>query len=613
MRFSPSLLDEIKARLPVSQVVGRRVRLVKAAKEWKGLSPFNAEKTPSFFVNDQKQAWFDFSSGKNGNIFDFVIESEGVSFPEAVERLAAEAGVPLPARSADAERQEKKRAGLVEVAEMACAYFETVLKGPQGRIAREYLAQRRLTEAARAEFRVGYATSERHALRDHLAGKGVDVATMVEAGLLVSGPDIPVAYDRFRNRVMFPIQDMRARVVAFGGRTLDPEVSAKYLNSPETQLFHKGSLLFNQHRARKAAHEKGRVIAVEGYMDVIAMSEAGFAETVAPLGTALTEEQMTLLWRMADEPILCFDGDKAGQRAAFRAVDLALSHLSPGKSVRFAFLPEGQDPDDLVRGAGAGAVEGVLEVARPLSDVLWAREIAAAPFDTPERRAALERRLREAVARVGDTLARRHYEADIAERLRKIAPGARSPRGVYQGTDRRPTRERPFGSPDRRAWVGSTCVSKRRPWRAPALRARRPSAARAREWRKRLSSCLRSMRGATSSTALPRNCRASQFPIRRHESLLNCFSTITPSRMNPRRSAWRAGPRESMRFGRGSGASFVLETIGSWSRLAPPLSSKPCSGKRSACTISRGRFAASFMTQNARLQERKGLKPRLPG
>jgi DNA primase len=442
MRFSPSLLDEIKARLPVSQVVGRRVRLVKSGNEWKGLSPFNAEKTPSFFVNDQKQAWFDFSSGKNGNIFDFVIESEGVSFPEAVERLAAEAGVPLPARSADAERQEKKRAGLVEVAEMACGYFEAVLKGPKGRIAREYLAQRRLTEAARAEFRVGYATAERHALRDHLAGKGVDVGTMVEAGLLVSGPDIPVAYDRFRNRVMFPIQDMRARVVAFGGRTLDPEVSAKYLNSPETQLFHKGSLLFNQHRARKAAHEKGRVIAVEGYMDAIAMSEAGFAETVAPLGTALTEEQMTLLWRMADEPILCFDGDKAGQRAAFRAVDLALSHLSPGKSVRFAFLPEGQDPDDLVRGAGAGAVEGVLEMARPLSDVLWVREIAAAPFDTPERRAALERRLREAVARVGDSLARRHYEADIAERLRKIAPGARSPQGPNRGTDRHFPRER---------------------------------------------------------------------------------------------------------------------------------------------------------------------------
>ena len=264
-----------------------------------------------------------------------------------------------------------------------------------------------------------------------------------------------------------------ARVVAFGGRTLDPEVSAKYLNSPETQLFHKGSLLFNQHRARKAAHEKGRVIAVEGYMDVIAMSEAGFAETVAPLGTALTEEQMTLLWRMADEPILCFDGDKAGQRAAFRAVDLALSHLSPGKSVRFAFLPEGQDPDDLVRGAGAGAVEGVLEVARPLSDVLWAREIAAAPLDTPERRAALERRLREAVARVGDTLARRHYEADIAERLRKIAPGARSPRGGYQGTDRRPTRERPFGSPGsaRMGWARRASASAGRGEPRPCERA----------------------------------------------------------------------------------------------------------------------------------------------
>ncbi|MBV8765155.1 MAG: DNA primase [Hyphomicrobiales bacterium] len=454
MRFSPSLLDEIKARLPVSQVVGRRVRLVKSGKEWKGLSPFNAEKTPSFFVNDQKQAWFDFSSGKNGNIFDFVIESEGASFPEAVERLAAEAGVALPARSADAERQEKTRAGLVEVAQMACAYFEAMLTGPQGRVAREYLAKRGLTEAERAEFRVGFASAERHALRDHLAGKGVDVATMIEAGLLVSGPDIPVAYDRFRNRVMFPIQDMRARVVAFGGRTLDPEVSAKYLNSPETQLFHKGSLLFNQHRARKAAHEKGRVIAVEGYMDVIAMSGAGFTETVAPLGTALTEEQMTLLWRMADEPILCFDGDKAGQRAAFRAVDLALSRLSPGKSVRFAFLPEGQDPDDLVRGSGGGALEQVLETARPLSEVLWAREIAAAPLDTPEQRAALERRLREAVARVGDSVARRHYEADIAARLQRIAFGGSPSYGGYRGPARPFGRERPNRFRDWRAFGG---------------------------------------------------------------------------------------------------------------------------------------------------------------
>ncbi|SDR47010.1 DNA primase [Rhizobiales bacterium GAS113] len=422
MRFSPSLLDEIKARLPVSQVVGRRVRLTKAGREWKGLSPFNAEKTPSFFVNDQKQAWFDFSSGKNGNIFDFVIESEGLSFPEAVERLAAEAGVPLPARSIDAERQEKKRAGLVEVMEMATSYFEAVFKGSLGRTARDYLTGRGLAEAMRAEFRVGYAPAERHGLRDHLAGKGVDLEVMVEAGLLVSGPDIPVAYDRFRNRVMFPIQDGRGRAIAFGGRTLDPEVSAKYLNSPETSLFHKGSLLFNQHRARKAAHDKGRVVAVEGYMDAIAMSAAGFAETVAPLGTALTEEQMGLLWRMADEPILCFDGDKAGQRAAFRAIDLALARLEPGKSVRFAFLPEGQDPDDLVRAAGAVAMEQVLAGARPLSDVLWMRETAAGPLDTPERRAAMERRLREAVSHIGDPLARRYYEADIAERLEAIAP-----------------------------------------------------------------------------------------------------------------------------------------------------------------------------------------------
>ncbi|MFI5015839.1 MAG: DNA primase [Hyphomicrobiales bacterium] len=452
MRFSPSFLDEIKARLPVSQVVGRRVRLVKAGREWKGLSPFNAEKTPSFFVNDQKQAWFDFSSGKNGNIFDFVIESEGLSFPEAVERLAGEAGIELPARSADGERQEKQRLGLVEAMEMAASYFESVFKGPQGRVARDYLASRGLAETARAEFRIGYALPERHALRDHLAGKGVAVETMVEAGLLVSGPDIPVAYDRFRNRVMFPIQDLRGRVIAFGGRTLDAEVQAKYLNSPETPLFHKGSLLFNQHRARKPAHDRGRVVAVEGYMDVIAMSAAGFAETVAPLGTALTEEQMGLLWRLADEPILCFDGDKAGQRAAFRAVDLALAHLQPSKSVRFAFLPQGQDPDDLVRQAGPQAVEAVLAAARPLSEVLWMRETAAGPLDTPERRAAMERRLREAVARIGDPLARRHYEADISQRLESISP-------------RRPPQGRGFGGNERSAFrAGPRAAYELRPW-----------------------------------------------------------------------------------------------------------------------------------------------------
>jgi DNA primase len=423
MRFSPSLLDEIKARLPVSQVVGRRVRLVKSGNEWKGLSPFNAEKTPSFFVNDQKQAWFDFSSGKNGNIFDFVIESEGVSFPEAVERLAAEAGVPLPARSADAERQEKKRAGLVEVAEMACCYFEAVLKGPKGRIAREYLAQRRLTDVARAEFRVGYATAERHALRDHLAGKGVDVGTMVEAGLLVSGPDIPVAYDRFRNRVMFPIQDMRARVVAFGGRTLDPEVSAKYLNSPETPLFHKGASLYNGAAARAAAHQGAPLIAVEGYVDVIAMVTAGFAATVAPLGTALTEDQLALLWKMAAEPVLCFDGDKAGRRAAYRAVDLAMPQLRPGKSLRFAVLPEGQDPDDLVRSGGREAVDEVLAAARPLADMLWLRETEDGRFDTPERRAALEARIGEVAGAIGEESVRRYYRQDLAERLKRLFAG----------------------------------------------------------------------------------------------------------------------------------------------------------------------------------------------
>jgi len=440
MKFPPSILEEIKARLPVSAVVGKRVRLAKSGREWKGLSPFNAEKTPSFFVNDQKGSFFDFSSGKNGDIFKFVMETEGLSFPEAVEKLAFEAGVVLPKITHEAQVQEEKRKGLHEVVELAARFFEAELMGDRGAGARRYLAGRGLDGEARKAFRIGYGPPDRFALRDHLAGKGVDAALMMETGLLVHGEEIAVPYDRFRDRIMFPIHDSRGRVVAFGGRAMSAEVSAKYLNSPETPLFHKGSLLFNHHNARKAAHDTGQVIIVEGYVDVIAMSLSGFPQTVAPLGTALTEDQLTLLWHMSDEPVICLDGDKAGRKAASRAIDLALPMLEPGKSLAFALLPDGQDPDDLARSGGRAAIMDVVAAARPLVDMLWTREVEAGPLDTPERRAAFERRLKEPLGQIKDEATRRHYRREMDERLAQLFAStvpARPERGREGGFQQR--------------------------------------------------------------------------------------------------------------------------------------------------------------------------------
>ncbi|MBI5128581.1 MAG: DNA primase [Rhodopseudomonas palustris] len=440
MRFTPQFLDELKARLTVSEVVGRRVKLKKAGREWKGLSPFQQEKTPSFFVNDEKQAWFDFSSGKNGSIFDFVMQTDGVDFPEAVERLAAMAGLPLPAATPDAARQEQRRRSLYDVMELAAVYFADNLASRAGARARGYLTDRGMLPSTQVKFRLGYASPDRFALKEHLGKLGVSVESMVEAGLLSAGDDIPVPFDKFRDRVMFPITDIRGRVIAFGGRALEKDVAAKYLNSPETPLFHKGDNLYNYATARKAAHDGASVIVVEGYVDVIAMVTSGFNATVAPLGTALTENQLQLLWKMADEPILCFDGDRAGQKAAYRAADLALPHLKPGKSLRFALLPEGQDPDDLARAGGRLAIEEVIGIARPLADLLWSREAEGGSFGTPERRAALEARINELANGIRDEVVRRYYRQDWAERLRAaFAPaggfggGFRGGGGGYRG------------------------------------------------------------------------------------------------------------------------------------------------------------------------------------
>ncbi len=429
MRFTPQFLDELRARLPVSDVVGRRVKLRKAGREWKGLSPFNKEKTPSFFVNDQKAMWFDFSSGKNGNIFDFVMLTEGVSFPEAVERLAGQAGIAVPVLTREAQEREARRQTLHEIVELAARFFEATLASRGGARGRAYLADRGIQAATQLQFRLGYASAARYTLKEHLGAAEIPVEDMVEAGLLVAGEDIPLAYDRFRDRIMFPITDWRGVVVGFGGRALEKDVPAKYLNSPETPLFHKGATLYNIAAAREAVHNANplpqgnfsrQVIAVEGYVDVIAMVTAGFLATVAPLGTALTADQIALMWRMADEPILCFDGDEAGRRAARRAIDLALPLIKPGKSLKLATLPYGQDPDDLVRSDGREAVEDVLAAAQPLADMLWARESEAGPFETPERRAALEARILELTRSIGDETVRRYYRQEFGTRLRRL-------------------------------------------------------------------------------------------------------------------------------------------------------------------------------------------------
>jgi DNA primase len=476
MRFPPALLDEIRARLPVSQVVARKVKLKRQGREYAGLSPFKVEKSASFFVNDQKGFYHCFASGEHGDIFTFLMKTEGLSFPEAIERLAGEAGVSLPKAAPEAREQQDVRTRLLAVVEASAVYFERQLRSSAGREGLRYLEGRGLSAETIKRFRLGFALPGRSALKENLAQAGFTTAEMNASGMLIHGEDIPVSYDRFRNRVMFPITDMKDRVVAFGGRGLEKDAKPKYLNSPETPLFHKGNLLFNAAKARSAAYEHGQIIVVEGYMDAIALAQAGFNESVAPLGTALTADQLTLLWRMNGEPILCFDGDGAGRKAAFRAIETALPHLKAGQSLRFAFLPDGLDPDDLLRQQGAEAMQSVLDKTRPFADVLWDREWGAGEWSTPERRAQLEQNVRAKVAMIENASVRGFYEEDMRDRLAQVfgrkSFGGRdqdgqSPGGSGQGGwnnrgssngDGRPAGGRPpfsGGAGGRQPWTGA--------------------------------------------------------------------------------------------------------------------------------------------------------------
>jgi DNA primase len=433
MRFPPTFLDEIRARVSASSIVGKRVQWDRRKSnpgrgDFWACCPFHNERTPSFHVEDRKGRYHCFGCKASGDIFTFLTEKEGLSFPEAVERLAQEAGLAMPQVSEEDERREKLRTTLYDVMELAAKFFEEMLQSGKGARGRGYLADRGLTIAIQQEFRLGYAPDDRSALRTRLAEKDVTLEQMVEAGLVISGDDVPVAFDRFRDRVMFPIRDPRGRVIAFGGRALSKDAPAKYLNSPETPLFHKGYVLYNLDKARAPAHEAGEIIAVEGYMDAIAVHRAGLGHVVAPLGTALTSDQLALLWRIAPQPTLCFDGDEAGLKAAYRALDLALPLLKPGHSLKFALLPEGQDPDDLLRSDGADAVKSVIGGARNLSDILWSREVEQARTDTPDGRAAFEVRLSGLIREIGDETVRRYYAEDFKARLaRHLAPEGGAP------------------------------------------------------------------------------------------------------------------------------------------------------------------------------------------
>tara|TARA_R110002096_G_scaffold257381_1_gene450676 strand:- start:3787 stop:5697 length:1911 start_codon:yes stop_codon:yes gene_type:complete len=424
MGFTPDFLDEIRNRLPVSEIVGRKVRLVRKGREHTGLCPFHNEKTPSFTVNDDKSFYHCFGCGAHGDVINFVLETEGLSFPETIERLAGQAGLQIPEYTPEDKQRSQVKKTLFDVMEAAAHWFESQLVAQVGSEARAYIQKRGLIKDTVKQFRLGFSPNDRTALKGAmLARPEFSEEMLIEAGMLIKPEDGGDSYDRFRGRLMFPITDRQGRVVAFGGRALSANAKAKYLNSPETPLFHKGRLLYNLSGARKAAFDKGRLLVGEGYMDVIGLAQAGFPEAVAPLGTAVTEDQIREMWRLAPEPMMCFDGDKAGQRAAIRVVERSLGLLKPGHSLRFVYLPEGEDPDSFVAGQGSAAFERLLGEGLPLAKVLWTELVGNVHFDTPEQRAGLEQKISQILTEIKDAKIRGYYESDFQKRLKKLFGG----------------------------------------------------------------------------------------------------------------------------------------------------------------------------------------------
>ncbi len=420
MSLTPAFMDELRSRISISDVVGRKVMWdQRKSNTGKGdlwaPCPFHHEKSASFHVDDQKGYYYCFGCQAKGDALKFVQETENVGFMEAVEILAREAGMEMPARDPKAQQKQDRRTLLIEVMEQAVQFFRLQLKTHNAGPARAYLQGRGFTPASLDRWEIGFAPDGWQNLWDHLRGKSVPEELILAAGLSKASTKGGKPYDTFRNRIMFPIRDARGRAIAFGGRAMDPNDNAKYLNSPETELFDKGRSLYNQAPARAAAGRGTPLIVAEGYMDVIALSEAGFQSSVAPLGTAVTENQLQMMWRMSDEPIIALDGDQAGLRAAMRVVDLALPLLQAGKSLRFAIMPDGQDPDDLIKAKGPEAVQEVLDQAMPMVKLLWQRETEGKVFDSPERKAALDKALREKIRLIRDSSIRKHYGEDIKD------------------------------------------------------------------------------------------------------------------------------------------------------------------------------------------------------
>jgi len=428
--FPPGFLDELRSRISLSGLIARRVKLVRRGREFAGLCPFHHEKTPSFYVVEDKSFFHCFGCGAHGDAIGFAMRADNLDFIEAVEKLAGEAGLAVPQATPQERERARRQKTLLEATEAAAAFYEERLWAPTGARAREYLQTRGLDPETIRRFRLGWAPDDRQALRRALTPEFPD-ALLIEAGLL-RRPAEGEASDYFRNRLMFPIGDRAGRVIAFGGRVLG-DGQPKYLNSPDSALFEKGRVLYGWSAARatviREKEDGPGAIVTEGYMDVIALHQAGFATAVAPLGTALTEFQLHELWRLTAEPILCFDGDAAGQRAAARAMRRALPLLRPGQSLRFAGLPAGEDPDSVIRQAGRGTFDQILAGARPLSTVLWESEFGAGRLDTPERRAALERRLMEHIGLIADRTVQAEYRRFLRDRLfdlgRPARPGAR--------------------------------------------------------------------------------------------------------------------------------------------------------------------------------------------
>ncbi len=422
MSLPPGFLDELRTRVSLSQVVGRKVtwdmRKSNMAKgDWWAPCPFHQEKSASFHVDDRKGFYYCFGCHAKGDAVTFIKENDNVSFMEAVEVLAREAGMQMPARDPQAAQKADRRTQLSQVMEEAVKWFRLQLKTSAASDARAYLDKRRMSPAAQDRWEIGFAPDQRQGLFQALTQKGIAPDLIVDAGLCAKPDDGGPPYDRFRGRIIFPIRDARGRAISLGGRAMDPNARAKYLNGPETELFDKGRNLYNQAPAREAAGKGQPLVVAEGYMDVIALSEAGFRATVAPLGTAVTEDQLRLLWRIHDEPIIALDGDAAGIRAALRVIDLALPLLEAGKGLRFAILPQGMDPDDLIKAQGAPAMQKVLDAAQPMVNLLWRRETEGKVFDSPERKASLDKTLRAALKRIADPSIRAHYGEDI-KRLR---------------------------------------------------------------------------------------------------------------------------------------------------------------------------------------------------